>query len=431
MGTRNLKLTPLVEVLLRSECDFSHEELEETPGGAKQLWLETTVQYADKKNRNGRVYTRPVLEREVQRFQKHIDEGTSYGEADHPGPGQSPSATRQAVLWKRVWMEESGAVRGRGVVMDTHVGRDIKAILKAGGAIGTSSRGRGSVTLKAFGEQGEQAEVVDDNYRMRTFDLVIDQSVEDAQSRLTRNEQILMEQEGLFQEAEAMKLTLEELKKDHPKVYEALVAEVKAEGDNDVQERLQALLSEREGEIRAEVMESVEGGLDEETEARLSNLEALGVVVVEACKQAGLLEDVALSDEEAQAKIEEMRSEVKALKKQVAKLEATNADLTDKTEKTAVEEAATAEAIDHPLSEELTEALVESCADMTEFEAKKARIKKRFDALAERVKATPAPVGKGRTHLTEDGDPPKEPQKTEGELSAGQKMLQEAFGVNG
>lgn len=423
-------LKPLVEVFSSADASIQLSEAE-GPNGKKQLILETIVQRADVKNRNGRVYPRAILEREVKEFEKHISAGTSYGAADHPKPGEVPSVLSQAILWKSIAMDEAGIVRARGVVMDTFAGTQVKGILAAGGAIGTSSRGRGSVTLKSFGPKNEQAEVVTD-YKLRTFDLVVDQSVEDAQSRAVQYEQALIEQE----EPKTM-LTLESLKADHPEVYKNLMAEAQKGSEAGLSERLQGMFEAKLPELRAQVEAELESSgrvLSEEQSAQVQALNAFAVVVVEAAKEAGIIDETETSDEEAKKLIETLKAENKSLKTKIAALETANAGLSEKLGKTEVVDSAKKLAEGHALASDLVEAIVEACPTMDDFSKKSPAIKTRFDNLA--TKIVVAPESKGKTFLGEQNNPPAPSDGGKGKkegasLTEGQRYLKALMGING
>lgn len=407
----NFRIKPLVEVWSPQEAGTVFEERADA-AGEKQLWLSTIVQRADAKNRNGRVYPRHVLEREMGKFRDHIKAGTSYGEADHPEPGKAPSVLRQAVLWKEIGMDEQGVMRARGIVMDTFAGQQVKGIHKAGGAIGSSSRGRGTVSLKSESGGGEQREVVNDDYQMRTFDLVIDQSVPEAESRLFQYEQQLIEQENPF-----MKLTLDELKSQHPEAYAELLAEAKkltASGsDSEVQKKVEALFAEKEDELRERFQSEMEESgllLDAAKAKRFAQNEAFVTCVIEAARESGVLEGLTLTDEEAQTKIEALTTEVADLRKKVGLLEAANAKLAEKTSESDVATAAKKLAENHALSTELEATLIEQCSDMDEFKARSGKIKERFDGMAKRVGVEPGETRTGHD-LTEGEEKNPKPRK--------------------
>lgn len=129
---------------------------------------------ADIPTSNGRIYSRKLWERELGKLRSKISEGKVYGELDHPDDGKT-KLSRSAVILTGLDIDESGAVNGTLKIMDTARGRDLKAIKEAGGAIGISSRGYGSVKMN---EEGKS--VVQDDYMLMTFDPVADPAEESA-----------------------------------------------------------------------------------------------------------------------------------------------------------------------------------------------------------------------------------------------------------
>ena len=192
--------TPEVQVL--TEKDLGHKP--------KHLHFVTEIQRADIRNQNGRIYPRPILERELKKFEGKVESRTSFGEADHPQG--MPSVRQTSVLWERIWMEPDGRVMGQAKVMETQAGKDVKAILEAGGQIGTSSRGTGTLAIKDF--RGEQAEVVGEDYDLTTFDVVINQSVTTAVP-----EKVFVEQTG----EKSMFKTLEEMQEKAPELFKEML----------------------------------------------------------------------------------------------------------------------------------------------------------------------------------------------------------------
>ena len=61
---------------------------EEKEDGKKDFYIEGVFMQADLKNRNGRVYPMPVMEKEVNRYVKeYVDTKRAFGELGHPeGP---------------------------------------------------------------------------------------------------------------------------------------------------------------------------------------------------------------------------------------------------------------------------------------------------------------------------------------------------------
>lgn len=131
------------------------------------------MQVAGDLNGNGRVYPKPILEREILKFKDTFIKGkNAYGELDHP---ESPivSLKNASHVITDLWWEGDN-VMGRVEVLDTPFGNIVKSILKAGYAIGISSRGTGSV--RDMGD-GSGRVVVNDDFDLVTWDFVSNPSV--------------------------------------------------------------------------------------------------------------------------------------------------------------------------------------------------------------------------------------------------------------
>lgn len=116
---------------------------------------------------NKRVYPHRLWEREIGRLSKAMSGRQLFGECDHPSDSRTQLA-RVSHLLTNLEIRD-GLVIGEAEILDTERGRNLKAILQAGGRIGISSRGYGST---ATNEKGE--DVVQDDYRLVTFDFVAD-----------------------------------------------------------------------------------------------------------------------------------------------------------------------------------------------------------------------------------------------------------------
>ena len=78
--------------MTRPKLLASYETFEYTPEMLKEsreanngkIIMKGILQKADTLNQNGRIYPRPILEREVRNYQKFIIENRALGECDHP-----------------------------------------------------------------------------------------------------------------------------------------------------------------------------------------------------------------------------------------------------------------------------------------------------------------------------------------------------------
>jgi hypothetical protein len=152
----------------------SVEFITETVGGKKTHFIRGVFMQAEQKNRNGRVYPKSLLQREVKRYNdNYITEKRAYGELGHP---DSPSINLDRVSHIMTELYEDGNnFMGKAKILDTPNGRIVKNLLDEGCKLGVSSRGVGSLKPS----NGVQL-VQDDFYLATAADIVADPSAPDA-----------------------------------------------------------------------------------------------------------------------------------------------------------------------------------------------------------------------------------------------------------
>ncbi|NBV27415.1 primosomal protein [bacterium] len=147
---------------------------EATESGKKEFFIEGPFLQAEKKNRNGRIYPLPVMEREVNRYvTEYVDKNRAYGELGHPS-GPTLNLERVSHMTKSLRKEGSDYI-GRAKIMDTPYGNIVKNLMSEGATLGVSSRGMGSLK-----EKNGVMEVQDDFYLATAADIVADPSAPDA-----------------------------------------------------------------------------------------------------------------------------------------------------------------------------------------------------------------------------------------------------------
>jgi len=106
--------------------------------------VEGPLQRAGAKNANGRIYPRPILEREATRYQDvEIKQRRALGELDHP---ESSVVNLRNVSHNILNLEWRGDdIWGKVEVLNTPSGRILQELFKSGVTLGISSRGMGSV----------------------------------------------------------------------------------------------------------------------------------------------------------------------------------------------------------------------------------------------------------------------------------------------
>lgn len=99
---------------------------------------------ADIKNRNGRIYPKPVLDKEVKRYMKEsVERKNAFGELNHP---PTPQINLDRVSHIIVSLKEDGSnYIGKAKILETPMGLIVKNIIEGGGQLAVSSRGTGSL----------------------------------------------------------------------------------------------------------------------------------------------------------------------------------------------------------------------------------------------------------------------------------------------
>jgi len=111
------------------------------PGG---FVVQGVLQRAGAKNQNGRVYPKPILERECRRYQQeYIDQHRALGELDHPESSVVNLNNVSHNVLKIWWNGDD--LHGAVQILDTPSGKILKELFRAGITLGISSRGLGSV----------------------------------------------------------------------------------------------------------------------------------------------------------------------------------------------------------------------------------------------------------------------------------------------
>jgi len=148
---------------------------EKTESGKKTMYIEGVFLQSEIKNRNGRVYPKAVLEREVNRYnEQFVQKGRAFGELGHPD-GPQINLDRISHIIESLKQDGSNFI-GRAKITDTPMGNIARGIIESGGQLGVSTRGMGSIKLNKEGVN----EVQDDFHLATAADIVADPSAPDA-----------------------------------------------------------------------------------------------------------------------------------------------------------------------------------------------------------------------------------------------------------
>ena len=134
--------------------------------------LSGVIQRCGVPNGNGRIYTEGVLKREIDLYQKLVEESRALGELDHP---ESNIVNLANVSHKmtEVWMEDND-VYGKLQVLDTPSGKILRALVEGGCKIGISSRGTGTLS------EAPRGSIVNEDFQLICFDMVSEPSTSGA-----------------------------------------------------------------------------------------------------------------------------------------------------------------------------------------------------------------------------------------------------------
>ena len=147
---------------------------EEREDGKKNYKIKGIFMQADIKNRNGRVYPMPVLEKEVAKYNKNfIQEKRAFGELGHP---DGPTVNLERVSHMITSLKPEGKnFIGEAKILKTPMGEIVKNLMDEGAKLGVSSRGMGSL------DQRNGANYVRDDFYLATAaDIVADPSAPNA-----------------------------------------------------------------------------------------------------------------------------------------------------------------------------------------------------------------------------------------------------------
>ena len=161
----------LISEYAETKLDYLVEKDEKT--GKKNYAIQGIFAQAETKNRNGRIYPKPIMEKALGKYNSdQVLKGRAVGELNHP---EGPTVNLDRVSHKITELKFDGNnVVGKASILDTPMGRVVKGLLDGDVTFGVSTRGMGS--LKNNGN----AMVVNDDYILNAVDIVQDPSAPSA-----------------------------------------------------------------------------------------------------------------------------------------------------------------------------------------------------------------------------------------------------------
>ncbi len=160
---------------LIAEFNEDHLEVltEAKADGGKKYSIEGVFMQAETKNRNGRIYPKPIMENAVSKYvTEQVSKGRAVGELNHP---EGPTVNLDKVSHKIESLDWKGNdVMGKATILETPMGMIVRGLLDGGINLGVSTRGMGSL------ERGNNAMIVKDDFLLNAVDIVQDPSAPSA-----------------------------------------------------------------------------------------------------------------------------------------------------------------------------------------------------------------------------------------------------------
>ena len=156
-----------------TDQEIGYSVITEEKNGKKKYVIEGIFAQADMKNRNGRVYPKPIMEKAIGDYtEKQVSKGRAVGELNHP---EGPTVNLDKVSHKIESLKfEGNNVMGKATVLETPMGMIVQGLLDGGVQLGVSTRGMGSLM------QQNGAMVVKDDFMLNAIDIVQDPSAPSA-----------------------------------------------------------------------------------------------------------------------------------------------------------------------------------------------------------------------------------------------------------
>lgn len=189
---------------------------EATENGKKSLFIEGPFLVYNRPNRNNRMYSKDIMEREVNRYnEEYIKTNRALGELGHP---DTPAINLERVSHIITELKDDGQCYiGKAKILETPYGNIVKNFIDSGVRLGVSSRGMGTLAQSKNG-----INLVQDDFRLATAaDIVADPSAPGAYVN-----GIMENKEWLFVEGRYVEVDIDNAKKQIKRANGKQVEEV-------------------------------------------------------------------------------------------------------------------------------------------------------------------------------------------------------------
>ena len=282
--------------------------------GSKKYIISGPFTRTDWPNGNNRVYPRDVMQKSIEALRPKVEAGRVRMMVDHPA-WEASMRSVGAIVMEISDVDPSGYAYYKAQIIDTAAGKDLKAIVDAGGKLGVSTRGYGAAAYdQDFPPFAGKFDVIQPGFDLRTFDFVDDPSVSDTEAycQIESNRR-----------SNPMK-TIDELKSAYPELMESFKAAV-------IESEVKTAVSEAVAKVETEKTTLVaENAVVVESNKKLSEtVKSLSESIKTVCpdlftvvEESKLVEEANLKAVEAEKKLAEAAVEVAQLKEEVKGIKA-------------------------------------------------------------------------------------------------------------
>ena len=148
--------------------DFLTEAEKQAMSDGRKFYMTGCMQKYDTPNGNGRVYSKNILQREVENYWKLVRERRALGELDHPDDSVINLKNASHLVTDMWW--DGTALMGKVEILSTPSGDILKQLANSGVTLGISSRGLGSV------RESQGRVIVEEDFQLICFDFVSEPS---------------------------------------------------------------------------------------------------------------------------------------------------------------------------------------------------------------------------------------------------------------
>jgi hypothetical protein len=186
----------LIEAPSMENIEYIVEEKNLAGETQKRMWISGEYMMCEDRNRNGRIYRRDEMEKEVRRYNKDfIDQKRSMGELNHPTAAEVDLERACHVVTELVM--DRNVARGKSMVLSTPCGKILESLIKDGVKVGVSSRALGQLVPM----EGAADTNVVKNMKLIAIDAVADPSYPKAfVNGILESKQYVLASDGSYEE---------------------------------------------------------------------------------------------------------------------------------------------------------------------------------------------------------------------------------------